>query len=679
MNPLDVTFEWLLAASLRASALALAILLIRMISRRWLPAQWRYALWLPMLLVMVLPVLPSVPFGWMPKKTAEAPEMVDKQITANTVIQVADGRVDVVLPVQEPVVRNRVKVMPMIWLAGAAIFFGVGMVGYRRHMHRIIASSAAPEDELIQSLEDAAAEAGLGAVPRVLVSPVVESPAVTGAFRPCLLLPVGFPAGFNEVETRLILLHEFSHLKRRDPAVNALACMLQALHWFNPLIWFAFSCMRADREAACDARVLSIGPEDRRADYGGALLKLESTHPAYGLSLGFVGIFERTAGMKSRIREISEHRPTGFTGRVIGACFIALLVVFGATKAQQPVLPDAPLGEAKKRSKAPTAGQAAIDQKLDEIVIPRIDLENTRVDESIDFLRRRAVELDHREANGALKGVNMVVLSSEGEKPTGPAERIHFKKERISLREALGEVCRQAGMEFRVEDSAVIIFRAGESPVTVTTDAGSEVKENEAAAFAAGLILPRVRFESLTLGEMVDALNAAVKAAAKGGVVYPILLDPTTDPSVVPVREIQVRNVPLRDVLGYCTQSVGHTWTADEKAIRITARPGYVKQKVEPMPEDPAVEFASKLIVPRVEFVDVTLKEAVDFLNDAIRKGAKDGKVFPIVLAPGADPEARIREFRVSDAPVIVLLHLIGESTGHSWKSEAGTFVLRKK
>lgn len=148
-------------------------------------------------------------------------------------------------------------------------------------------------------------------------------------------LDTGFPAGFNATETRLILLHEFSHLKRLDLPLNWLMCLLQAMHWFNPLLWFAFARMRADRESACDARVLSIDATDRRAEYGGALLKLQCAAPSQALSLGFVGIFEKGSEIKARIREISTHRPGRAAWRLTGASILTLLMVFGVTKGQE--------------------------------------------------------------------------------------------------------------------------------------------------------------------------------------------------------------------------------------------------------------------------------------------------------------------------------------------------------
>ena len=54
-------------------------------------------------------------------------------------------------------------------------------------------------------------------------------------------------------------------------------------------------------------------------------------------------------------------------------------------------------------------GVAYITEKLKRIIIPRIDFEDTSVEEAIDFLRLRSAELDTLELDPARKGVNFVV------------------------------------------------------------------------------------------------------------------------------------------------------------------------------------------------------------------------------------------------------------------------------
>ena len=50
-------------------------------------------------------------------------------------------------------------------------------------------------------------------------------------------------------ELQFVLRHELTHIKRGDLPLNALLCVLLSLHWFNPLLWFAFFKARLDRES----------------------------------------------------------------------------------------------------------------------------------------------------------------------------------------------------------------------------------------------------------------------------------------------------------------------------------------------------------------------------------------------------------------------------------------------
>jgi general secretion pathway protein D len=66
-------------------------------------------------------------------------------------------------------------------------------------------------------------------------------------------------------------------------------------------------------------------------------------------------------------------------------------------------------------------GVAYITEKLKRIIIPRIDFEDTTVEEAIDFLRLRAAELDTLELDPARKGVNFVVRRPRSAAPGADA------------------------------------------------------------------------------------------------------------------------------------------------------------------------------------------------------------------------------------------------------------------
>jgi beta-lactamase regulating signal transducer with metallopeptidase domain len=119
---------------------------------------------------------------------------------------------------------------------------------------------------VLDLLEDRKLQMGVR-TPLVLVETAsVTSPALLGFIQPRLLLPAGLIANFSATELRYVFLHELGHLRRSDIPMNWLLSLLLVILWFNPLVWYAFSRLRADRELACDALALAhAGESDQPA------------------------------------------------------------------------------------------------------------------------------------------------------------------------------------------------------------------------------------------------------------------------------------------------------------------------------------------------------------------------------------------------------------------------------
>ncbi|MCW1914862.1 M56 family metallopeptidase [Luteolibacter sp. GHJ8] len=565
MSVLESLFDWLLATTLRASALAVVIMGLQLLVRRWLPPQWRYALWMPLVLVLVLPVVPTVPFGILPRKApaveASVPEVA--AVSGAALIAGVDQPLGEVAPT-----TMTVNSWALVWLAGSAAVFVFGMAGYRRNMRRITKGAVAVDEALLASVEEAAREVGLGRLPRVVVSAEVESPAVTGLLRPVLLLPADFLQSFSEAEARLILLHELTHVKRLDLPVNGLCCILQALHWFNPILWFAFARMRADRETACDAQVLSLGGRDRRSVYGNALLKLQAVAPRSGLQLGFVGIFESSSELKTRIRDISRHRASHPAWKAGGVTMIGLLTLFGATKAEEP-----------KRTEAPVAPPAAAEEpkvdpttdiifkKLQTTVIPVVKFENTSLEEAIDFVRAKSVELDPEK-----KGVNFVIRKPREESGTADPgkSRVTLDQKSASMLTVLQEMAKQTQLRFSISESGVTFLPINhQDNFQFMPRPEPEKPKGRAAEAGSKIILPSVEFVDVSLTEAVVSLNKMAKENAKGGEVFPVVLDPKVD-GTARVQELRLRNVPLTIALKYLGDTTKTVVNSDDKELRIT-------------------------------------------------------------------------------------------------------------
>jgi BlaR1 peptidase M56 len=92
---------------------------------------------------------------------------------------------------------------------------------------------------------------------RSVYSTAVSLPFASGLLHPKIYLPMDFETRFSSEHQALMLAHERAHIAAFDLWALALAEILLALQWFNPLTYFARQRMQCDQEMACDARVLS--------------------------------------------------------------------------------------------------------------------------------------------------------------------------------------------------------------------------------------------------------------------------------------------------------------------------------------------------------------------------------------------------------------------------------------
>ena len=144
-------------------------------------------------------------------------------------------------------------------------------------------------------------------------------PAVVGVIAPRIVMPAG--GGYSEAERALIRAHERQHVVRQDPRAGALASLLQALCWFNPLVHVAAHTMRLDQELACDAAVLRRRPGDR-ALYARTLRKTQLA--SQGLPFGCYWPSRATHPLEVRVgllRQAGRH--DGLAGPVVVACALA--------------------------------------------------------------------------------------------------------------------------------------------------------------------------------------------------------------------------------------------------------------------------------------------------------------------------------------------------------------------
>ena len=104
----------------------------------------------------------------------------------------------------------------------------------------------------------------------VYVSDAVETPCLHGLIAPAIYVTPAVAA--DEVALRHVLSHELSHYRHGDHIWGIFRAAALALHWYNPLVWWAAALSRRDAELACDEAALRQLPAEDHAAYGRTIL-----------------------------------------------------------------------------------------------------------------------------------------------------------------------------------------------------------------------------------------------------------------------------------------------------------------------------------------------------------------------------------------------------------------------
>jgi ankyrin repeat protein len=173
----------------------------------------------------------------------------------------------------------------------------------------------------------------------LLATGCVESPALVGLLRPRLLLPRTALPAFSAEDWEHVFLHELAHFRRRDHWTQALQLVALCAHWFNPLVWLGFRCLRTDRELAADEWALRHLRGERATAYGDTLLKVLTAQSRGGFAPGLVGIMEDGTQMKQRLRHIAAFVPRRLAGSIAGIVLVLILaaVVLGRSAGEREV------------------------------------------------------------------------------------------------------------------------------------------------------------------------------------------------------------------------------------------------------------------------------------------------------------------------------------------------------
>ncbi|MDY6981956.1 MAG: M56 family metallopeptidase [Pseudomonadota bacterium] len=282
-------------ASLKGTALLALVLLAQKAFGRHLSANGRYLLWLAVVISLVTPVGFEI--------------ALPNPFTDEQVVQARDAsgtEPSIAPPADTQTVLQWQSVLPLLWLAGVLVVLAAMGASSRRFA--LLARNGTPAPEHVEAcLRECEKLAGCRTAIRLRVSAELRAPVVSGLFKPVLLWPARLEASLTPMQLQHVLMHEVTHVKRCDIFSACIVAVLQALHWFNPAIWIAFSWLREDREMACDAATVRTLGEAGAHDYAHTLIELGAMPlPARSRLASGLDMLDGPAQLRKRIHMLAQ-------------------------------------------------------------------------------------------------------------------------------------------------------------------------------------------------------------------------------------------------------------------------------------------------------------------------------------------------------------------------------------
>lgn len=196
----------------------------------------------------------------------------------------------------------------LVWVLGAGIAMvrlASGLWRLRQLRQSCTAIAVADLDPLVRITVETITASGSVAV---TTSDCVRVPAAIGFWKRTIILPAWTLSELPPADLKVILLHEFAHLRRGDDWTNLIQKMVRALFFFHPAVWWIESELSVEREMACDDAVLAETANPH--GYATCLVSLLEKSLAHrGLSLAQAAVHRAREASLRLTRILDKNRP----------------------------------------------------------------------------------------------------------------------------------------------------------------------------------------------------------------------------------------------------------------------------------------------------------------------------------------------------------------------------------
>jgi len=318
---MDTLFRLVLITSLYAGIAGIIILIIKALLKNRISPKWHYIIWFVLILRLLIPFGPKSVFSvfnvvpkiqqninFTPIENNYTKPIVAENENYNVSHSVsenqskaADNQTNQNTPLQTSV--SFINIISYIWLS-VCIFIMIFLLFAYCLMNQKLKQNKVNIPESINHIfNNCKNKFGINRNMDIMLQNVLNTPAITGVFYPKILLPHTV-INLTDKDISYILMHELAHYKRKDIPVNYLLLALQAIHWFNPILWYCFRKMRQDMEIAADEIVLEKLDSIEHKEYGKTLLSMLENLSNTKFIPKLVGMVDDKKNIRKRINMI---------------------------------------------------------------------------------------------------------------------------------------------------------------------------------------------------------------------------------------------------------------------------------------------------------------------------------------------------------------------------------------
>ncbi|MDE6750832.1 MAG: M56 family metallopeptidase [Lachnospiraceae bacterium] len=254
--------------SVSISLVVVVLLLLKSFLNKRYAAKWLYLIWIFIALRLLVPFS-----GSNGQSAIDMLLKIKNQIIfntenvytdASTEVITATRRVIVEIPEQmtTPIAMQSEKsnfsitlldIVALIWMFGSLVLISMHLISYFLYKRQVMKKGTIIKDtRILYQMHKLKRELNIKCTIHVLEFSEADSPMIIGFLKPILVLP---KTQYSSEELFFILKHELVHLKRGDVYLKLLFVAVNAVHWFNPLIWIMQKEAVVGMELSCDEKV----------------------------------------------------------------------------------------------------------------------------------------------------------------------------------------------------------------------------------------------------------------------------------------------------------------------------------------------------------------------------------------------------------------------------------------